>query len=253
MKEKLFSEKYDFLDPVLWYIYPGYKTGKTHLGRNLKVREKNFNFSMDNFFTGEPDASVFLQNSIAPLLSPKDPLRLMIEKSKAEFEAPDNLFDKNETFRILKSIVNPYVKTYKLYSEKSKWDLKSFRSDLILSNSPDLVVFFDKPCCKRSMGKLQTVMLKTNPYSLDRLLSRGKIKKALLSKLKSKPSLSLSALEEVLSCVERISLPYNLRRFPTRYHPLLEKITDYMGFPPLASLKIKSEFLTGAYIVSWTK
>ncbi|MBN2363681.1 hypothetical protein JXL83_06080 [candidate division WOR-3 bacterium] len=253
------TAKYPFLEPVAWYFeneQEKFLTRKLPLNEKasrLKVREENIDVTSKNSITKNPDLVLFLKNSVLPLLSPDDPLRKMLEKEKTPSGGCSRLFDMEDITPELKNLVSPSVKTFGFFPERSHWLKNNFREYYTLSEYPDLAVFFDVSCTKNKMGAVQTLMLKKNEYSIEKIIVKDRIDIKKLSRLKEDPSLALKTLQSVLRCVEKIKLPYNLRRLPAHYHPLLEKISDSMGFPPLASLKLKSEILTGTYIISWTR
>ncbi|MBN1620054.1 hypothetical protein JW890_04970 [candidate division WOR-3 bacterium] len=249
MKHSLdLSDKIELFGPLEWYIkvlIPFYSDSASQ----FRKKEKTVLYEKTPEY--QTDVGLFLKNTLEPFLTPGDPFRKKLENATLHISPSFSPFDMDNLYSLLKNMINPSARTLKTYPSKEKIFSALF-SEFECSSKPDLTVFFDRICRKEKMGRLQTIMLKKNRYSLDEILIKGEIVLKKLADLKSDPTLALKALESVSKCVEKIGLPYNMKRFPVRYDNHLEIIVESMGFPPLASLKLKSEMLSGYYLISWT-
>ncbi len=243
--------KIELFGPLEWYIKTLIPFCSDALPHFREKKDLSFSGTTSERHFEETDVGLFIKNTLEPLLPPSDPFRKKLENAKLQISPSFSPFDVDNLYALLKNMINPSVRTLMTYPRKEK-DFPGFFSKFEFSSEPDLTVFFDRICTKEKMGRMQTIMLKKNRYSLDEILIKGEIDHKKLADLKSDPTLAIKTLESISKCVEKIGLPYNMKRFPVRYDSHLEIIVESMGFPPLASLKLKSEMLSGYYLISWT-
>jgi len=185
----------------------------------------------------------FLKNSILPILSSRDPLKVAIEKLKIE----EKCILKKSKFP--KTLINSDAKYISIFPE-SEQDHYLF-SDIKITKSekPDVLIVFNEKIPQNIKPKNQLFLVNENHISWKKIAPDCKIDNEILKVLQDDPALFNSTTSKITENLKNTQSEYLLKRIPLTYNSIVESIIERMGFPPAASFRLKSELLTDYYIV----